>query len=273
MNLTEIFFVPSKKMTSAAKSLPVLQPLKVLFAPTDPDGKVRFKRFCKKATACDRGDECVFAHSYEQLNPVLCAHEGKGCKRTDCVFMHTWESKLSYVRRACMDDIRRLGIELPEGNAAEMSGKLKITSVTAVESIKSAYEELCEHAKHFRGPSWADMDDDDRTYAVDDNEWKLHQPDCTSKHDYEERTLFRLFGDGTLQANRGDGTFATVERCGVPVANVYDILGSCSSSSSTDRAKEKKAEKAEKGKKKSTKMKLDKNGRPKKLLSLEEKTS
>lgn len=271
MNLTEIFFVPSKKMTSAAKSLPP----KVLFAPTDPDGKVRFKRFCKKATECDRGDECVFAHRYEQLNPVLCAHESKGCKRTDCVFMHTWESKLSYVRRACMDDILRLGIELPEGNAAERSTstlKLKI-----VDSIKSAYEELCEHAKHFRGPSWADMDDDDRTYAVDENEWKLHQPDCTSQQDYEERTLFRLFGDGTLQANRGDGTFATVERCGVPVANVYDILGSCSPSSlrRNDEQKKKEVKKTEvkKREERQTTTKIDKNGRPKKLLSLEEKTS
>lgn len=176
--------------------------------------------------------------------------------------MHTWESKLSYVRRACMDDIRRLGIELPEGNTAEKSciSKLKTTlSSTAVASIRGAYEELCEHAKHFRGASWADMDDDDRAYTVDDDEWKLHQPDCGSKKDYEERTLFRLWGDGTLQANRGDGSFATVERLGVPVANVYDILGSQTPTAPPAGIPKKKEKK-------------DKNGRPKKHLHEEEKT-
>lgn len=209
-------------MTSAAKPS---KALKVLFSPTDPEEKVRFKRFCKKALSCDRGDECVFAHTYDQLNPVLCAHEGKGCKRTDCVFMHTWESKLSYVKRACMDDIRRLGIDLPEGPAAEKSLKKICVSTTATEAFRSAYEDLCEKARHFRGESWADMDDDERTYHVSDAEIEA-DPEFTTHQDYDRRTLFRLFGDGTLQANRGDGTFATVERCGVPVANVYDILGS-----------------------------------------------
>lgn len=225
-------------------------PKKVLFAPSDPDAKVLYTRFCKKATECERlAGECAFAHTYEALNPVLCAHERTkaGCtRRKECVFMHTNENKLQYVRRACLADVERLGIDLstideatspmpeayvsPDDTLEDNSSPKVILSTKTVENgvkeIKSAYADLCEKMKQFK-ESWADIDEEERKYEVTRQEIEM-DPEFVSMNDYNRRTMYRLWGDGTLQANRGDGKFITIEKNGHKLHNAYDILKSVS---------------------------------------------
>lgn len=220
-------------MTSPSSS--TKPPKKVLFAPSSPEEKVLYTRFCKKGKECERGTECVFAHSYEQLNPVLCAHERTkaGCTRkVECLFMHTTENKYTYVLRACQDDLVRLGIDISticDENSPSPVLKIGLSSKTtenAAKQIKSAYAELCEKTKHFK-ESWADIDEEERKYQVADAEIRM-DPEFTSMDDYSARTMYRLWGDGTLQANRGDGVFLTIEKNGQNIRNVYDVLGSVS---------------------------------------------
>lgn len=216
-------------------------PKKVLYAPASPDVKVLYTRFCKKGTECERvaTGECAFAHTFEMLNPVLCAHEDThaGCSRRDvCVFMHTNESKYTYVMRACADDVARLKIDLSQVSDADkvplslplpeiVPTKIGISSKTTEQgavTIRSAYAELCEKTKHFK-ESWADMDEEDRRYEVTKEQLKL-DPEFPGMNEYNRRTLFRIWGDGTVQANRGDGVFEIIEKDGEIRRNMYDVL-------------------------------------------------
>lgn len=221
---------------------------KVLFTPTEPETKVLYTRFCKKAKECERGAECAFAHTYEMLNPVLCAHERAkgGCSRPEtCLFMHSNESKYQYVKRACKEDLERLGIDL-SGIDAEQSpmpvikvGLSAKSSETNVKQFKSAYEELCEHARHFKGESWADIDEEEMKYQQTKEQLEI-DPEFTTMKDYNRRTLYRLWGDGTFQVNRGDGVFEIVEKNGEVRKNIYDVLFSVAPLSDTEEDEEKK---------------------------------
>jgi hypothetical protein len=201
-------------------------PKKVLFAPTSPEEKALFTRFCKKAKECERGAECVFAHTYEALNPVLCAHERAkgGCTRQkECQFMHTNETKYEYVMRACQEDLKRLGIDLDDSARIDSpSPMIKIgistrASETAVAQFKSAYAELCEKTKAFK-ESWADIDEEERKYQQSEEQLRL-DPEFTDMSDYNSRTLYRLWGDGTLMENKGDGIFKIIQK-----GNPYEVL-------------------------------------------------
>lgn len=235
-------------MASTSSSSSSKPPKKVLFtasAATNDEGKILYTRFCKKGKECDRGDTCVFAHTYDTLNPVLCAHErGKtGCTRTkDCPFMHSTESKHQYVLRACREDLDRLGIDV---NSISTTTSLKlgishVTSENAAQQMKSAYTDLCEKAKRFK-ESWADIDEEEWKYEQSEAQLRV-DPEFTNMKDYNSRTLYRLWGDGTFQVNRGDGVFVVVEKDGQTRHNIYDVLGSVSpkDTEDTDEKDEKK---------------------------------
>lgn len=215
--------------SSAAKPLK-----KVLFtssASTNEEGKILYTRFCKKGLECDRGDTCVFAHTYEALNPVLCAHERTkaGCTRMkECLFMHTNETKYKYVSRACREDLVRLGIDFetivdPDSPSPVLKiGLSSLTSENGAQQIKSAYAELCEKAKHFK-ESWADIDEEEMKYSQSESQLRI-DPEFKSMDDYNARTMYRLWGDGTLQANQGNGVFVIIEKASQSRTNVYDVL-------------------------------------------------
>lgn len=233
--------------SSAAKPLK-----KVLFTSsrsTNEEGKILYTRFCKKGLECERGDTCVFAHTYEALNPVLCAHERSkaGCTRMkECLFMHIHETKYNYVSRACRDDLQRLGIEFdaiidPESPSPVVKiGLSSLTTENGAQQIRSAYAELCEKAKHFK-ESWADIDEEEWKYSQSEEQLRV-DPEFKSMDDYNARTMYRLWGDGTLQANQGGGVFVVIEKASPSQLrnNVYDVLLPANEPDSTSEEEDRK---------------------------------
>lgn len=172
---------------------------KYLFMPKN-DEKVRFYRFCSKGKECQRGTECVFAHTYDILNPELCSHERKGgCRKgSGCVFMHMNETKYEYVLRACAEDVKRLEIDLSKidrKNSPKPKIKRKELKNSEIEQLGSYREELKTFILNHKA-LWSDMEDDS---DIDDIE------------EYHRRCLYRIWGDGTVQKGDGKGNFTIIE--------------------------------------------------------------
>ena len=172
---------------------------KYLFMPKN-DEKVRFYRFCSKGKECQRGTECVFAHSYDILNPELCSHERKGgCRKgAGCVFMHMNETKYEYVLRACSEDIKRLGIDMSKidrKNSQKPRVKRKEMKNSDIEKLGSYREQLKTFILNHKS-LWSDMEDDSDVEDIDD---------------YNRRCMYRIWGDGTVQVNDGKGNFTVIE--------------------------------------------------------------
>lgn len=55
-------------------------------------------KLCKFADKCTRKN-CLFAHSLEELNPQFCNFDTKCKRQMQCMFMHSFETKESYVQR------------------------------------------------------------------------------------------------------------------------------------------------------------------------------
>ena len=95
------------------------------------------KRSIKNCFFCKRGDECIkeiclFAHTFEELNPTSCKWAGE-CKRRNCTYKHDHETKEEYAMRLFKYDMRRMGIFLPNiMNSEDVSSIQTIFSGAAV---------------------------------------------------------------------------------------------------------------------------------------------
>lgn len=61
---------------------------------------------------CRKGTKCIYAHTFKQLNPIICKWDANCLRKEKCYFKHTSETKVQYVKRAFPDDIKRLNIVL-----------------------------------------------------------------------------------------------------------------------------------------------------------------
>ena len=63
---------------------------------------------------CRKGERCIYAHTFKQLNPILCKWDEECLRKEKCYYKHSNESKVHYVKRAFPDDLKRLNIVLYE---------------------------------------------------------------------------------------------------------------------------------------------------------------
>lgn len=61
---------------------------------------------------CRKGARCIYAHTFKQLNPILCKWDEECLRKEKCYFKHSNETKVQYVKRAFPDDLKRLNIVL-----------------------------------------------------------------------------------------------------------------------------------------------------------------
>ena len=61
---------------------------------------------------CRKGTKCIYAHTFKQLNPIICKWDMECLRKEKCYFKHTSETKVQYVKRAFPVDIKRLNIVL-----------------------------------------------------------------------------------------------------------------------------------------------------------------
>lgn len=83
-------------------------------------------KFCSFGiNKCRKGHKCIFAHTFKQLNPIICKWDKECLRKEKCYFKHSNETKVQYVLRAFPDDLKKLNIVLYE-NLDETSNTLKI---------------------------------------------------------------------------------------------------------------------------------------------------
>lgn len=63
---------------------------------------------------CRKGERCIYAHTFKQLNPIICKWDGECLRKDKCYYKHSNETKVHYVKRAFPDDLKRLNIVLYE---------------------------------------------------------------------------------------------------------------------------------------------------------------
>lgn len=63
---------------------------------------------------CRKGERCIYAHTFKQLNPIICKWDGECLRKEKCYYKHSNETKVHYVKRAFPDDVKRLNIVLYE---------------------------------------------------------------------------------------------------------------------------------------------------------------
>lgn len=63
---------------------------------------------------CSKGVKCIYAHTFKQLNPILCKWNEECLRKEKCYFKHSTETKVQYVKRAFPEDLKRLNIVLFE---------------------------------------------------------------------------------------------------------------------------------------------------------------
>jgi len=61
---------------------------------------------------CGKGNRCIYAHTFKQLNPITCKWDDECLRNEKCYFKHSNETKVQYVKRAFSEDIKRLNIVL-----------------------------------------------------------------------------------------------------------------------------------------------------------------
>jgi hypothetical protein len=61
---------------------------------------------------CKKGRKCIFAHTFKQINPILCKWDNECLRKEKCYFKHSNETKVHYVKRAFPEDLKRLNINL-----------------------------------------------------------------------------------------------------------------------------------------------------------------
>lgn len=61
---------------------------------------------------CRRGERCIYAHTFKQLNPIICKWDLECLRKEKCYYKHSNETKVQYVKRAFPDDLKRLNIVL-----------------------------------------------------------------------------------------------------------------------------------------------------------------
>lgn len=70
-------------------------------------------KFCLYGlTKCKKGPKCIYAHTFKELNPIICKWGDECLRKHKCYYKHNNETKIHYVLRAFPDDIKRLGIVL-----------------------------------------------------------------------------------------------------------------------------------------------------------------
>ena len=60
------------------------------------NNKVKFE-FCKYGDRCFKGPLCTFAHSLEELKPLMC--EYYNCSKLNCFRMHKDDSIIEYCKK------------------------------------------------------------------------------------------------------------------------------------------------------------------------------
>jgi hypothetical protein len=70
-------------------------------------------KFCSFGlNKCSKGNRCIYAHTFKQLNPILCKWNEECLRKEKCYFKHSNETKVQYVKRAFPEDLKRLNIVL-----------------------------------------------------------------------------------------------------------------------------------------------------------------
>jgi hypothetical protein len=68
-------------------------------------------KFCSFGlNKCSKGNRCIYAHTFKQLNPILCKWNEECLRKEKCYFKHSTETKVQYVKRAFPEDLKRLNI-------------------------------------------------------------------------------------------------------------------------------------------------------------------
>jgi len=125
------------------------------------------KRSIKNCFFCKRGDECIkeiclFAHTFEELNPTSCKWAGE-CKRRNCTYKHDHETKEEYAMRLFKYDMRRMGIFLPNIMNSE-----DVSSIQTILNYLKEHPELkniklnyfsAQNPEEIRGMDWGDADE------------------------------------------------------------------------------------------------------------------
>jgi hypothetical protein len=128
---------------------------------------------------CRKGSKCIYAHTFKQLNPILCKWDSECLRKEKCYFKHSNESKAQYVIRAFPEDLKRLNIvlfEQPEFKVNKIDNKILIkeekidSNIPFSEECKKMIKDLYlkYYDPSFDWFSWADInefvDSDDEDY-------------------------------------------------------------------------------------------------------------
>ncbi len=62
----------------------------------NPNAPVRVKP-CRYVERCNKGDKCTYAHTLEELEPIVCGY--KNCQKEGCSRLHSWESMDDYCNK------------------------------------------------------------------------------------------------------------------------------------------------------------------------------
>lgn len=89
---------------------------------------------------CRKGERCIYAHTFKQLNPILCKWDGECLRKEKCYYKHSSETKVQYVKRAFPDDLKRLNIVLFE-NLDKSLVSLKQKEDKNIKNIKNDVED------------------------------------------------------------------------------------------------------------------------------------
>lgn len=82
-------------------------------------------KFCNFGfNKCRKGEKCVYAHTFKQLNPILCKWNEECVRKEKCYFKHSNETKVNYVKRAFPEDLKRLNIVLYDQLETNKSTKI-----------------------------------------------------------------------------------------------------------------------------------------------------
>jgi hypothetical protein len=72
-------------------------------------------KFCAFGLSkCRKGRKCIYAHTFKELNPILCKYNEECLRKEKCYYKHNNETKIQYVKRAFPEDLKRLNIILNE---------------------------------------------------------------------------------------------------------------------------------------------------------------
>jgi hypothetical protein len=125
---------------------------------------------------CKKGTNCIFAHTFKELNPIICKWDNECLRKEKCYYKHTNETKVQYVKRAFPEDIKRLNIIIYEHQSNKPpKNKKKNRKSLENEDPPFDYEKYSKllsslirmyHDPIFERYDWADADEFDTDFNL-----------------------------------------------------------------------------------------------------------